>query len=91
MCEHFEDRGSYGVGHVALVGIDFQNNAFLQVRCMFTLVLFGIIRVNSVRHISREQEAAMDSLEVELLVKGGQCSEDALCYLYSHIAVCTLG
>ena len=61
---------------------------------MLAVVLLGVVRVHSVRHVSAEQETAVDGsvviLPVELAWSAAEAVEDPLRRLDDHIAVGTL-
>lgn len=56
-----EGRGDQ-VGGVSLVHIDFDDNSLVDLDGMIRLVFFGVVGVNTVSHVSRDQEGALDCL-----------------------------
>ena len=55
-------------------------------------MLFGVIGVNGVGHVCRQEEAPMDGLEVLILSHlGSEARRDSLGHFNEHVAVSTLG
>ena len=89
--EHFKHRGANRVSHVSLIGVDLDDDTFLNSGHVLGMVLLCVVRVNCVCHVSTKQETPMDSLEVLLLIECCERAEDALCDLHGHVAVGALG
>jgi hypothetical protein len=86
-----EDRLGHGIGRVALIGVDLDHNALVDVGLMLGLVLSDEVGVHSVGHISRQHERVADGSEVVLLLGAREALRDSGGDLLGDVAIGTLG
>ena len=93
--EHFENRGTDGVSHISLVGVDLQDYALVDSWLVIRMKLLRVIRVHPMGHVSREEERTMNCLKVGLLIEMSisrrlQSTEDTLGDLCGHVTAGSL-
>lgn len=81
---------SYAVRSVALISVDLDHDALVDMGVMLGLMLANEIRVDSMGHICRNHQGFADGTEMVFLTFGSEGLTDALGGLFGDVAVCTL-
>ena len=87
-----EDSSADRVSHVALVGVQLEDNSLLEFRLVLRLMQVAVVRMHSMGQVSRKDKTAVNSSEIVFLRSIFRCSsKDTLSSFNSHVTVSTLG